>query len=824
MDYNSFTSNLVGEFDQFKMETGTRLLDRYRLDAEIGRGGMGVVYRAVDEQNARFVAIKSLLLDDVPAAERDETLARFQREAKASMALRHPHIVQVYDFIIVDGIYYLVMEYLDGMTLKESQQEGGLRLKGGQLLDVLVQTCDGLHYAHQQGVIHRDIKPDNIFITRDLKAKIMDFGIARQNTSEHFLLTTQPGTMLGTLSYMSPEQLQDSAMVDARTDIFSLGVVMYELFTGQMPFEGASMGQTVIKILTSNPTPPREVNPAVPQEIEAVILKALIKRRGQRYQTTQDMAQELIQLKRAQADSAQLSDEPHDTGTKDWARKTFRANAADLAQNQHTAPLMGAVQEQLEKEGLTLDGLQAQTLRDRDRGLVLECTADGLEAWLTVDPTYSTHSPTRESIEELVRKANISFGLNTEVFENAAKQGYLERTRIAQGEPPVPGKSAWLEYLVSKGSHGPAERSDGSVDYRDLRLHSSVQAGTPLLRKHPAVPGEAGVSIYNQSIPPGNVTDCKLLEGPGTALASDDPLLLIATRDGMPLRMASTCRVESVLELEDVGVATGNIHFDGTVVVKGFVQKGYSIQAGGDIIVHGTVEDASLRSAGNLYLYSPVYGGAQTLLSCRYQLQGQFIQQARIECGGDLLVREALMHCQTRVVGKAIIGDETGRGLLNGGELYGTHFIQLRVLGSASSTSTSVALGSNPHLDAHLADLEAAMVVLRQKLQENIKNMIYLRTQGAAQSERMQALEAERARLMFESNTFTDEIQFLKDSLKQAENAKTCRVRVVECIQPGVRVNISGAARNFENQELGPLSLTARAVDARKREIAVNFG
>lgn len=808
------------------MQTGTRLLGRYRLDAEIGRGGMGLVYRAFDELEGKVVAIKSLLLDQVPPSEREETLSRFQREAKASMILRHPHIVQVEDFIVEDSQYYLVMEYLEGLTLKAFQQ-GELRLSGGDLLDILIQICDGLHFAHQQGVIHRDVKPDNLFITSDKQAKIMDFGIARQNTSEHFLLTTQPGTMLGTLSYMSPEQLQDSAMVDPRTDIFSLGVVMYELFTGKLPFEGDSMGQTVIRILTTTPKPPSELNPRVPPELQDIINKAMIKRRGQRYQTTQDLARDLLKLRGQQTESALLSGDNHNTGNRDWARKTFRANAKDITNEQATRP-MGALQDQLAKEGLSLEGGQPQTLRDRDRGLLLECDAEGLEAWLTVDPTYAVDMPTLEHIQELLEKGHVSFGLKPDVVETAAKLGFLERSLVAVGEAPVPGRNASLEYLIEDASTGPTEGDDGRVDFRELRLHSSVQAGTPLLRKHPAIPGEAGVNIYGHSIPPSNVSDCKLLEGPGTALASDDPLLLIATRAGMPVRMASTCRVESVLELDDVGVATGNIRFDGTVVVRGGVQKGFRIEAGGDIIVHGTVEDAVLIAAGNLFLYAPVYGGPQTLLSSKYQLHGQFIQQARIECGGDLFIREALMHCSTRVVGKAVLGGqnglESGRGLINGGELHGTHFVQVRVLGSASSTATQVALGTHPQLDAHLTDLDAQMAVIKQKLQENIKNMIYLRTQGAAQSERMQALEAERSRLMFESNTATDEIQFLRDSLKQAENPKACRIRVTEAIQPGVKVNISGAARLFDNPEPGPLSLWTMATDGRRREVTISFG
>lgn len=797
----------------------SRLLDRYRLNAEIGRGGMGIVYSAWDEQESRNVALKSLLIDHLPAKEKEETIARFQREAKTSLTLRHPQIVQVYDFICENDCYYLVMELLEGQTLKDLQKAQQLP-KASVLYDLLIQICDGMHFAHQKGIVHRDIKPDNIFITQAGQVKLMDFGIARQNTSDHFLLSTQPGTMLGTLSYMSPEQLQDSAMVDARTDIFSLGVVMYELFTGQLPFEGDSMGQTVIKILTTPVRPPRELNEQISAELEEVILKALVKRRGQRYQTSHDLAQDLLRLKASQAaPEAKTGDPASQTA---WARQTFMAHVSN--HQDQTRPMMGSVQEQLQKEGLSLESTSAQTLNDRVHGLILECDAEGLNAWLTLDPTYASEVPTQAHIEELIAKANLSFGLRPEIASQAIQLGYLEKTLIAQGEPPVQGHSAWLEYLLEERRRGPAERSDGSVDFRELQLHRSVQAGTPLIRKHPAVPGEAGINIYNQSIPPQNVNDCKLLEGPGTALASDDSCLLIATRDGMPVKMASSCRVESVLELAEVGVSTGNIRFDGSIVINGGIQKGYSVEAGGDIIVHGTVEDVILRAGGNLYLHAPVYGGSQTFLQSKYQLQGHFIQQARIECGGDLLIQEALMHCNTRVVGKVMIGNDQGRGLLNGGELHGTYFIHAKVLGSASSTSTQLALGTHPHLEAHLSELESQQAVVRQQMQENIKNMIYLRTQGATQSERMQALEAERSRLMFASNTLTDEVQFLKDSLKQAESSKTCLIRVTDSIHPGVKVHLSGAMRIFDQPQPGPLTLRSTPLDARNREVSISFG
>ncbi len=298
---------------------------------------------------------------------------------------------------------------------------------------------------------------------------------------------------------------------------------------------------------------------------------------------------------------------------------------------------------------------------------------------------------------------------------------------------------------------------------------------------------------------------------------------MIASRDGLPIKMASSCRVESVLELNEVGLSTGNIRFDGSVRIQGGIAKGFKVKAGGDLIVHGTVEDACLEAGGNLYLYAPVYGGSNTKLKAKYQLKGQFIQQAQIECGGDLFIEEALMHCQTRAVGKVIIGSEKGRGIVNGGELYGTYLLQAKVLGSVSARNTMISIGNHPTLEAHLSDLEAQQAIIRQQMQENIKNMIYLRSQGQGQSERMQALESERSRLMFNNNTLIDEVQFLKDSLKQTENSKTCYIRITEMLQAGLKVHISGAMRIFDNPFVGPLTLRSTPIDNRNREVSIHY-
>lgn len=802
------------------MRSTSILAGRYRLEEELGRGGMGVVWQAFDTQENRQVAVKSLLLEQFSNEETQDVQARFQREAKTSLRLLHPHIVQVFDFLQAEGHYYLIMEYLQGHTLKDFL-EGRFKLDGGRLLAILTQICDGLAYAHQLGVVHRDIKPDNLFVTLDGEVKIMDFGIARQNNAEHYLLQTQPGIMMGTLNYMSPEQLQDSATVDQRADIFSLGVVMYELLTGKLPFEGQAMGSTIVNILSKEPEPLRHHNPRIPEELETLVLKALVKRRSQRYQSCQELYAALLTLQgnpeqtlRAASEQSEASGE-HNTG-QNWRRQTIPARKSPIeGEENQTRPTMGSLKQYLESHAEGSDF--PLKVVDRDTGCSLEVEPSGLQAWLSLDPTYALGPPSSDELESLLDKAGVRYGLHREVLDLAVRQGFLPRTLVAEGQAPAQGHSARLEYLMEEEASGPALRQDGSVDHRELGLHRSVRAGTPLMRKHPPQPGSPGHSVHDRAILPDPVHELKMLEGLGTAVASDNPNLLIATCEGMPVRLSRSVRVEPKLELKEVGLESGHIRFDGSVEVLGGVQKGFRIEARGDIVVHGTVEDCVLQAGGNIYLYSPVYGGADTLLRCKYLLRARYLQQAQIECG-ELEVQEGLFHCKTRVMGQARIGLELGRGIVNGGELYCSHSIVLQQAGSASGSETRLAVGAHPQLEVQLSDLEAQKALLQQKLQENIKNMIYLRTQGR-QGEMMKKLEQERGQMLFKSNTLTDEIQFLQDCLKKAEQPQSCTIQVESKILSGVRVNISGAGRYFEHETEGPLSLLTRMRDAKNREV-----
>src|SRR2546425_6220406 len=283
------------------LKPGTKL-GRYEIRAKIGAGGMGEVYLAQDSKLDRKVALKILPTD---VATHHDRMHRFEQEAKAASALNHPNIITIFEIEQVDSVNFIATEFIDGQTLRERMRRGPMKL--GEVLEVAIQSASALSAAHDAGIVHRDMKPENLMLRRDGIVKVLDFGLAKltdrpvatsvdTEALTRAQIKTEPGVVMGTAIYMSPEQAR-GLQLDARTDIFSLGILIYEMVAGRLPFEGTNTNEIMASVLSDKePQPLTRYSSEAPSELGRIVLKALRKNRDERYQTIKDMLLDLKSL------------------------------------------------------------------------------------------------------------------------------------------------------------------------------------------------------------------------------------------------------------------------------------------------------------------------------------------------------------------------------------------------------------------------------------------------------------------------------------------------------------------------------------------------
>ena len=433
-------------------------IGKYRVTRALGKGAMGMVYEGFDPVIERRVAIKTILSEYLEAAEMAEAVARFKREAQAGGRLQHPGIVGVYEYGEVNDMAFIVMEYVEGRELKKVLSEGP-KLELIEIFEIMKQLLSALDYSHKAGVVHRDIKPANVMVTMPgPKVKVMDFGIARLEKSN----LTQVGTVVGTPTHMSPEQLM-GLPADGRADLWSTGVILYELLTGVSPFLAETPATVMHKVLQTDPDPPTALNPALPKGFDAVVARALARKPEERFQTAREFAAAMLIALQGRVPNATSTAMRGADPQKTIATGMRRAAGVTLSPeslaeierslSRHMGPLAKVLIQQTTGQAASVDELLrilADNIPDPDEQRAFLAKANSVKA--KAEATAARTQPTAPAPAQASKAASATrTGFTPEALEKAEKQlasyvGPLARVLIKDAA----GKSGNLKELYTQ--------------------------------------------------------------------------------------------------------------------------------------------------------------------------------------------------------------------------------------------------------------------------------------------------------------------------------------------------------------------------------------
>lgn len=452
---------------------------------------------------------------------------------------------------------------------------------------------------------------------------------------------------------------------------------------------------------------------------------------------------------------------------------------------------------------------------ERDCTYEVLVSDDKMQAYITVNPAYGGKSPALPDLIAFLRRNRVVYGVVPTAIEDVLAAGEADHLLIAQGEPPEHGRDASFEPLVTEpAAQGkPRILETDQVDFHDLQLMTIVEQGSPLMRKIPPSKGQAGRNVYKEVLPQRKGQERAFGFGKGSAVALDDPYLLVATTAGQIKVHSNFVSVEPVYQVRMIDYSSGDIHFPGTVIVEKDICSGFMVAATGDIQVAGTVEAAALYAGGDVFVFSGIVGNKQAVIQAAGHIQARFIESATVTVSNSLVISDMLLHSQTAAGTTLEIGAAGTKGQIAGGVTRAGKRIQARILGSPAYTQTQVEVGRAPALVQQLQHIQARLAYYKQHLDEVLKALIYAKSQLAS-PDYIQVLESLRETWLIKIYALTEQETRVQQSMGDPNLGK---IRVLDKIYAGVTVRIGDYSRTFTEDFPG----ATLYVDSNRKEITI---